>query len=255
MKYWLVGTVAAFSLIAIAHAQDATVKIGTEADYAPFEYKDATGQLKGFEIELGNALCARAKLQCEYVNMDFDGLIPALGAHKIDAALSQMSITPERAKSVLFTSPVTSVEGRFIAPKGSGLSDDPATLKGKTIGVQSGTTHETYANQKLKGIAEIKVYQGQDQAFADLQAGRIDATLCDETIGYDWLQKAGKDGYEFIGKPLTDKAIFGDGTGIALRKEDTALAAKLNDALASLIKDGTYQKLNAEYFPFSIAPK
>jgi putative lysine/arginine/ornithine/histidine/octopine transport system substrate-binding protein len=80
MKYWLVGTVAALSLVAIAHAQEVTVKIGTEADYAPFEYKDASGQLRGCELDPGNRLCVRA--------------------HKIDAPLSQMSVTPARAKSV-----------------------------------------------------------------------------------------------------------------------------------------------------------
>lgn len=249
----MIGAVAALGLASAAQAAE-TVRIGTEADYAPFEYKDANGVLKGMEIDIGNAICAREKLQCTYVNMDFDGLIPALQAHKIDAALSQMSITPAREKSVAFTHPVTNVEGRFIAPKGSSITDAPATLKGKTIGVQSGTTHETYANEKLKGIATIKVYQSQDQAFADLQAGRIDATLCDQTIGYDWLQKTGKSDFQFVGKPLTDKAIFGDGTGIAVRKDDTALLAKLNDGLAKIMADGTYKKINAAYFPFSIAP-
>ncbi len=240
----------------IGAARAATLRIGTEADYAPFEYKDAGGTLKGFEIELGDAICREAKLTCGYVNMDFDGLIPALQAHKIDAALSQMSVTPERAKVILFTAPLTSVEGQFIAAKGSTVTDSPATLQGKTLGVQSGTTHETYANTKLKGIATIKVYQSQDQVFQDLEAGRIDASLQDRTIGYDWLKKTGtKDGYGFVGQPLSDPAIFGAGTAIGLRMDDTSTVATLNKAIAVVRQNGTYAKINAEYFPFSIAPK
>jgi lysine/arginine/ornithine transport system substrate-binding protein len=259
MKKLVLGAVAAAGLLAAAgaHADDQVVRIGTEADYAPFESKDATGNLVGFEIELGNKMCAVAKLKCEWVNMSFDSMIAALQANKIDAVLSQMSITSERQKSVDFTDIVTIAPARFIAEKDSGITDDPATLKGKTIGVQSGTTEEVYYNKKLKpaGIA-VKVYESQDQAYLDLQAGRIDADLADETIEWDWLSKTGnKDGYDYVGKELTDVDVFGLGTGIAVRKGDTKLLTALNAALAETIKDGTYQKINAEYFPFSLRPK
>ncbi len=189
MKHWLFGALAAVGIAAAAQVNAAptqgdVVRIATEADYAPFEYKDANGTLKGFEIELGDAMCAAEHLKCEWVNMDFDSMIAALNAHKIDAVLSQMSITPERETKVAFTNPITLAPARFVAPVGSKITDDPATLKGKTLGVQSGTTHEAYARQKLAGIADIKVYQSQDEAFQDLKAGRIDATLADSTIEY-----------------------------------------------------------------------
>jgi lysine-arginine-ornithine-binding protein len=260
MRQWLLSALAAAGLVAATHvgahaAGSDTVRIATEADYAPFEYKDSSGKLQGFEIELGNALCAKAQIKCEWVNMDFDSMIAALGAHKVDAILSQMSITPDRAKKVDFTNAITLAPARFVAAKGSKITEDPQSLKGKVLGVQSGTTHETYARQKLGGIVDIKVYQGQDEAFQDLKAGRIDATLADSTIEYDWLQKDGKDGYEYVGKPLEDPAIFGSGTGIAVRKGDTKLLNTLNTAFAGLKKDGTFQKINAEYFPFSIEAK
>jgi lysine/arginine/ornithine transport system substrate-binding protein len=250
----LVALAFAFGTTAPARADQQVVRIGTEADYAPFEYKDAGGQLRGFEIELGTAMCAHAKLKCEWVNLSFDSMIAALQSKKIDAVLSQMSITPQREKVVDFTVPLTIAPARFIAKKGSGISDDPATLKGKTIGVQSGTTEESYYNQKLKGIAAVKVYQGQDEAYQDLMSGRIDAALADETIEYDWLQKQGKKaGFDYAGKELNDPAIFGKGTGIAVRKGD-ALRGTLNASFAAVVKDGTYKKINAQYFPFSILP-
>ena len=260
MKHWLFGLLAAAGIAAAAQvhpafAQGDVVRIATEADYAPFEYKDASGKLKGFEIELGDAMCAAAHLKCEWVNMDFDSMIAALGAHKIDAVLSQMSITPAREEKVAFTNGITLAPARFVAPKGSNITDDPATLKGKVLGVQSGTTHETYARQKLGGIVDIKVYQGQDEAFQDLKAGRIDATLADSTIEYDWLQKDGKGDFQYVGKALDDPTIFGTGTGIAVRKDDTKLLSELNAALAEVKTDGTFQKINAEYFPFNIEAK
>ncbi len=237
-----------------ARADQQVVRFGTEPDYAPFEYKDANGQLRGFEIELGTKMCARAKLKCEFVNLSFDSMIAALQSKKIDAVLSQMSITPLREKVVDFTKPLTITPARFIAKKGSGISDDPATLKGKTIGVQSGTTAENYFNLKLKSIAQSKAYVGVDEAYQDLLSGRVDAVLADETINYDWLNKQGKAaGFDFAGKELNDQAIFGKGAGIALRKGDP-LRLTLNAAFDAVVKDGTYKKINAEYFPFSILP-
>jgi lysine-arginine-ornithine-binding protein len=258
VKTWfaaaLLALAAPFCTAAAVRADQPVVRIGTEADYAPFEYKDASGKLQGFEIQLGDAMCAKAHLKCEWVNLSFDSMIAALQSKKIDAVMSQMSITPAREKVVDFTDALTITPARFIAKKGSGISDDSATLKGKTIGVQSGTTEETYYNQKLKGIAEVKVYEGQDQSYQDLLAGRIDASLQDETIGYDWLKKQGTAaGFAYAGKELNDPNIFGKGSGMAVRKGD-ALRQELNGAFAIVVKDGTYKKINSEYFPFSILP-
>ena len=253
MKTLLAGLVALAALGGAARADDKPVRIGTEAAYAPFEYKDNHGDLKGYEIQLGDALCAAAKMKCEWVNQDFDSLIPALNAHKIDAILSQMSITDDRKKAVDFTNQVTVAPARFVAKAGSGITDDPATLKGKTVAVQSGTTHERYVTEKLAGVATPKVYQTQDEAFLDVQNGRADATLADATIEYDWLDKTGKaKGFDYAGKPLSDPAIFGDGTGIAVRKGDAALADKFNKALAAVGTDGSFKKINDQYFPFTI---
>ncbi len=243
-----------FALIAgTLSARAETVRIGTEASYAPFESRDASGAFKGYDIDVGNALCAAAKLTCEWVNQDFDGLIEALKTRKIDAVISQMSITDERKKQVDFSDVVTIADGQFVAKKDSGITDDPATLKGKTVGVQSGTTHERYLNAKLAGIVTVKVYQSQDDAFLDLENGRVDATLADKTIDFDWLKKTGKgEGFDFVGKPIDDPVIYGEGTGIAVRKGDTALLEAFNKALVTITKNGTFKTINDRYFPFDI---
>lgn len=236
------------------HAQAAeTLRIGTEADNAPFESVGPDGQLHGFDIDFANAVCKRAGLACTWVNMDFDGMIAALDAHRIDAIMSEMSVTPERARRVLFTSPVTSTGAVLVTATGSGITDDAASLKGKTVGVQSGTTHETYAKTVLAKVADVQVYQSQLQAFQDLTAGRVDATLCDQGAAFDWLAH-NKSGYQMAGKPLQDPAIFGTGTAMAVRLDDRATEGKLNAAIKALMDDGTYARINHAYFPFSIMP-
>ena len=243
-------------LAGVAHAQD-VVRIGTLSDYAPFEYKDASGQLKGMEIELGNAMCKSMQVKCEYVTMDFDALIPALKAKKIDAVLAQMSITDERKKVVDFTDLFTLAPVQYVAKVGSGITEDPATLRGKTVGVYSGSNHEAYLKKRLpqskSGIAS-KVYPSQDPIWLDLEAGRLNAALTDTTVAYDWLAKTGKaKGFDFAGKPLNDVAIFGEGTGIAVRKGDP-LKVRLNTAIRKVLADGTFAAENKKVFPFSIAP-
>jgi ABC-type amino acid transport substrate-binding protein len=258
MKKWLLAALFASAAVVSsghARAQD-LVRIGTEADYPPFEYTSAGGNLKGMEIELGDKYCAAAKLNCKWVNMSFDAMIAALNAHKIDAVLSQMGITDERAKSVAFSAPVTFNGVVVLGPKGSAITDDPATMKGKTIGIQSGTIEEAWANVHLKGVATVKLYDGQDQVFQDLQAQRLDATICDQPVAYDFLRKGGKATFDYLGKPLVDSATLGSGnTAIAVRKDDTKLLAALNPAIDSVRQDGTFAKINAEYFPFSMMPK
>ena len=258
MKRSLLKTIAAASLLLAFNAYaEQTVKIGTITDYAPFEYKDASGKLLGMEIELGNAMCKIMKVKCEYVTMDFDALIPALKAKKIDAVLAQMSITDERKKVVDFTDLFTLAPVQYVTKVGAGITEDPATLKGKIVGVQSGTTHESYMNTRLpkaKSGIDMKIYQSLDQAWLDLESGRVNAVLADTTVAYDWIVKTGKSkGFDYAGKPLVDNVIFGEGTGIAVRKGDP-LKASFNKAIKTVLTDGTFAAENKKVFPFTIAP-
>ncbi|MES2945026.1 MAG: transporter substrate-binding domain-containing protein, partial [Pseudomonadota bacterium] len=150
MKPSILSALIAGSLLLAFNAQaEQVVKIGTLSDYAPFEYKDASGKLMGMEIELGKAMCKIMNAKCEYVTMDFDALIPALKAKKIDAVLAQMSITDERKKVVDFTDLFTLAPVQYVTKLGAGITENPTTLKGKIVGVQSGTTHESYLKTRL----------------------------------------------------------------------------------------------------------
>jgi polar amino acid transport system substrate-binding protein len=246
--------VAAAALVAGAStAQEKTIRLGTEGAYAPFNYTDQSGQPKGFEIDLGNALCERMKVKCVWVTQDWDGIIPALNAKKFDAIMASMSITPERRKSVDFSERYYQTPSRLVAKKGSGLTtDDPSTLKGKTVGVQRGTTHARYLETKLKDQVKINFYDTQENANLDLKDGRVDAVLADSAVQYEWLKQPENKDFDFAGKPLVDPEIFGDGVGIAFRKGDDALRTAFNKAIDEVTEDGTFQKINERYFPFSI---
>ncbi len=228
------------------------VRIGTEGAYKPFNYYDAANNLIGFDVEIAKALCEKMKVECTFVAQDWDGIIPALLAKKYDAIIASMSITEERKKKVDFSDKYYNTPARFVTQKGSGISDtSPAGLKGKTLGAQSSTTHSSYLEDNYKD-ANIKLYKTQDEANADLAAGRLDAMLVDSVVILDWLSTDEGSCCKAVGDPYTDRKWFGDGAGIALRKEDGDLKDMFNKAIAEIIADGTYEKINKKYFPFSI---
>ncbi len=238
----------------LAVAKDwSTVRIGTEGAYPPFNSVDSNGKLVGFDVDIAQALCDHMKVKCDFIAQDWDGIIPALLAGKYDAIVASMSITAERAKKVAFTDKYYNTPAWFIAPKSAHITDtSPEALKGKIIGAQSSTIHANYLQDVYKG-SEIKLYGTQDEANADLASGRLDLVLADSIVLWEWTTKT-DDGKccEHVGKPLNDPKWFGSGAGIAMRKEDTDLKAMFNKALAEILADGTYKKINDKYFPFSI---
>jgi arginine/ornithine transport system substrate-binding protein len=242
-----------------AQAQAADMKkirIGVEGAYPPFSEVGKDGKVMGFEIDLANAYCADMKVACEMVQVDFDGLIPALQARKIDAIIASLSITPDRQKAIAFSNAYYNTPARFAGKADAKLDFSPAGLKGKKIGVQRGTIHETYAAAVFKQ-SEIVRYATQDQAFLDLKSGRIDLTLADlVAIDQGFLAKPDGKGFALIGPSYDDPKYFGTGSGVGMRKADEkVLGKKFNDAIAAIAGNGTFKKLNDKYFPYDLAPK
>ncbi|MFM0499956.1 ABC transporter substrate-binding protein [Paraburkholderia caffeinilytica] len=238
-----------------AYAKDwSTIRFGVDASYPPFESKGTDGKLTGFDIDLGNQICARLKAKCVWVENDFDGMIPALKAKKFDGVLSSMSMTPQRAEQVNFSAKLFNTPTRLIAKKGSTLLPTPESLAGKTIGVEQGTIQETYAKTywEPKG-AKVVPYQNQDQVYTDLLSGRLDGALQDAVqadIGF--LNTPRGAGFQFAGKDIVDAKILGNGAGIGLRKDDVDLKEKIDKAIADIIKDGTYKAIEKKYFVFDV---
>jgi lysine-arginine-ornithine-binding protein len=229
------------------------VKIGTEGAYPPFNSIDSSGKLVGFDIDIADALCQAAKLECEFVVQDWDGIIPGLLAKKYDAIVASMSITEERMKKVDFTDKYYNTPAKFFAAKDSGLTISAAGLKGKTIAVQRATIHENFLRDNYGDIITIKSYATQDEAYLDIVSGRADAGIADSVAVMEgFLNTDQGKGFAFFGPDFSDPKWFGDGAGIAVRKGDDQLRDKLNAALKQILADGTYQKINAKYFDFDV---
>jgi lysine/arginine/ornithine transport system substrate-binding protein len=237
----------------VAQAKDwTTIRFGVDASYAPFESKAPNGDLVGFDIDLGTEICKRLNAKCAWVENDFDGLIPALKAKKFDGVLSSMTITPQRAEQIAFSKPLFDTPTALVAKKGSSLKPKADSLKGKTVGVEQGTTQETFAktNWEPNGV-KVVPYQNQDQVYQDLLSGRLDAALQDKVqADLGFLKTARGAGFQQVGDPIPSGSA-----AIGLRKEDKDLKAHIDKAIESMMKDGTYQKLEKKYFDFDVSPK
>ncbi|MBS7815462.1 transporter substrate-binding domain-containing protein [Wohlfahrtiimonas chitiniclastica] len=229
------------------------IKIGIEGSYPPFSYMNPDRSLGGFEPDLANLFCEKAKLKCEIVQVEFDALIPSLNTKKIDAILASMSITDQRKQAINFTNKYYQTPAKFVAPIGEYKEMTDDVLKGKSIGVQSGTIHETYANEKFAKLADVRSYRNLDEAIFDLDSGRIDLVFADSVpLDDGYLRKGYDKSLEFVGPDYNDPEVFGDGIGIGLRKGDDALMEKFNEAILESRKDGSYQKVADQYFSIDV---
>lgn len=267
------ATIAALAITLVAGSASADMKkvrIGTEGAYPPFNFIDSDGKLQGFDVDIANALCAAAKLDCEFVVQDWDGIIPGLLAKKFDAIIASMSITEERKQKVDFTEKYYNTPAKFVQREGAGFKIildsgvenvldvtkvklDKAGMKGKSVGVQRATIHENFLQDNFGNVIEIRSYATQDEANADLVAGRVDLVMADSVALDEGFLKtdAGK-GFAFTGPGFNDPKWFGDGAGIAIRKGEDELRNALNKAIKQIRADGTYKKINGKYFDFDV---
>lgn len=226
------------------------VRIGIEGAYPPFSRTETDGSLSGFDVDMAKALCDDMKVKCTIVKQDWDGMIPSLLAHKFDAIISTMDITPERLKKVDFSDKYQHVPARFATKKGNKLELTADFMKGKKVGVQRATSMDTYITDNFSS-ADIKRYGTMEEAYLDLKSGRIDYVLADYGSLADGLIKsADGDKYELVGPGLTDPRWFGIGAGVALRKGDADLKAKFNQAIKDIRANGKYKQINDKYFDF-----
>lgn len=246
-----VGVVAASAL-----AQGKELKVAIDPTYEPFTFKTADGKPTGFDVDIANAVCEQIKRKCVFVEQVWDSMIPGLQAKKYDTIISSMSITEDRLKVVDFTDKYYNTPSKIVV-KNNIKFTDPASLKGKKIGVLKGSTQEKYANGELKPVGVVVTpYEAQDQVYLDIKSGRLDGTVADvlEVTGGFLSKPEGKD-YGLVGPELFIPKYFGTGAGFALRKGDTALKTELNAAIKAIRASGTYKKINDKYFKIDVYGK
>lgn len=224
-----------------------TLIFGTEATYPPFESINNKGQIIGFDIEIIDAICKEIQRDCKFVNQPWDSLIPGLDLGKFDVIFGAMNITDERRKKVDFTQPYYISSGTFVAAKAVQLTSDIKSLKDKTIGVQSSTTYDYYLQTVYGKLIHINRYASIQDAFLDLQSGRIDAVFGDTPLMLSWV-KTNSDSYSVAGTPVKDENFFNQGYGFAVKKGHTQLLQELNNGLNAIKANGDYKKINQKFF-------
>ena len=234
MHKLLLTTVAAVTLSGAAFAQD-VVRMGTEGAYPPYNFINDAGQVDGFERELGDELCARAELTCEWVTNDWDSIIPNLTSGNYDTIIAGMSITDERDEVIDFTQdyyPPTA--SRYMA-----LSDD-VDLTGGVIAAQTNTIQSGYVAETGATLLEFAT---PDETIAAVRSGEADAVFADADFLLPMAEESGGD-LKLVGDPVP----LGGGVGMGLRETDGELRAKFDAAITSMKEDGSLNELLKKWF-------
>jgi polar amino acid transport system substrate-binding protein len=217
------------------------VKVASDIAYPPFEYNKG-GEPTGFDIDLMNEIAKRANLDVEYQNVRFDSIIQGLGNNLYDAAISAMTITPEREEQIDFSEPYFNADQSLLVQSGSDIesTDD---LGDATVGVQIGTTGAAEA-QKLEEqgkVADVRTFNTVTDAFNALENGQVDAVINDFPVSAD---RASQSNGEL---EIVQNIPTGEQYGIAF-PTDSELRPRVNKALQEIKEDGTYEKLYVKWF-------
>lgn len=254
-NFWKFALVSALGAVLLATASgaaiardDGEIRFGVAPSFPPFESRSKDGGVEGFDVDLGNAICAELKVKCVWVSYDFDAMIPALKARKFDAILSSMVITEGRLQEIDFSQRLYNAPTSLISRKGSGMQPTVESLKNKTVGVEQGTSQEMYAKQKLEPAGvHVQSYANQDLVYADLVSGRLDASLQDATQAALGFLKS-PEGAGFAASGSVRDPLLPEVAAIGVDKDRSELKGRLNEAIAQLHRDGTYNRLQSKYF-------
>lgn len=260
MNLKIFSIVALLAGVATGAQAEGQLKIGTEGAYPPWSMADANGAVTGFDADVGNMLCTKLAMKCEFVVQAFDGLIPALKAKQFDVIISGMSITAERKKEINFSIGYAELANKVVVPKDSdlaGITEIPAlltALNGHSVGVQAGTTHAHFM-EKLAPDATLKTYGTLDEMQIDLANGRIDAGFADVSALQNFLDKPEGANFQFVPVNITSTfdPTLGEGVGVGIRQDDTELKAKIDKALCELIADGSIAASSQKWFKMDIS--
>ncbi|WP_085168842.1 substrate-binding periplasmic protein [Paenibacillus barengoltzii] len=221
------------------------IKVGLMGTYAPYNFLNDNKEIDGFDADIAKEVAKRLGVKVEFAPQEFSGLIPSLQAGKIDAIISQVTITDERKQQIDFTQPYITNQAKIIVKDDNNSITKLEDFKGKNIGVGLGTNDESYLRNDVLpqvGNFEIKTYDDVITSLQDLDAGRIDATINNL---YALKPIVDKNGYKI--KAVGD-AIKSDQAGIAIRKNNPEFLTALDQALTDMKADGTYNTIFQKWF-------
>jgi polar amino acid transport system substrate-binding protein len=253
-------TLAVMSLFLFGtNAQAETLRVGMECTYAPFNFKDTDGNLRGYDVDVAKGVAGLIGAELDFVCQKWDGMIPALLANKFDIVVASMSITNKRLEKMDFSETYRISVGRLVGKKNSGfnLFDNagkpiPANFAGLKVGLERATTYSDWFKNELPD-AKVVLYDTNEALYLDLVNGRTDMIMTNPMKAYlRFLSKADGAGFEFVSPQVDEKKYFGTGVGIGLRQGNDALKNRLNKALRTLKDHGYLESYALQYFPFAI---
>ena len=217
--------------------------VGTDAAYAPFESQNEKGEIVGFDIDIVRAVAAKAGIEVKFVNTPWEGIFNALKQGDRDLLVSSITITDERKQTMDFSDPYFDAH-QLIAVKADSKIARFEDLKSLKVGVQTGTTGDD-AISKLQGknSTDVKRFESTPLALKELETGGIDAVVADNGVVVNYVKNNA--GNRF--KTVNDPAFAPEHYGIAVRKGNAELLAKLNAGLAAIKADGSYDRIYASY--------
>jgi len=226
------------------------VRFLTADDYPPLNFALADGTLTGFNVEIARAICEQLGIACTIQSRRFDTLVDSLTTGKGDAVIASIAATPSVRARVDFTQPYYQTPARFVIRKGAPVTEATLVgLAGKTVGVITGSAHEAYL-KAFFSKTKAKSYDNAPALEAGLRSGEIDAAFGDGLTFAVWLNGESASGCcVFLGGPYCESRFFGEGVGIAVRTDDTALRKALNWALWRIDRNGTFAEIYYKYFP------
>jgi polar amino acid transport system substrate-binding protein len=232
--------ITAVLLSACTSSATTKVRVASDATWPPFEMVDeATKELTGFDIEMMSAIAKETGLDIEFVNVGFDPLLAGMAQCQYDAAISALTITPERQASMLFSDPYLNAGQIVTVQIDNSTITSKDDLSGKTVGAQIGTTGAMEV-EAISG-ATLTTFDTVDLAYMALQNGQIDAVVADSPTAAGFVA-ANADKLKMVGSVFTDENY-----GIAVCKTNTDLLAKINEGLAAIKANGTFDALLDKY--------
>lgn len=243
------ATLMSFTAASALQADEITkLRIATEGAYPPFNFTGSDGVLTGFDVEIGNALCAEMKIECEWGTQEWDGMIPGLVAGKYDAIIASMSITEERLERISFSRSYYNTPSTIAVPKDSPVSEiTPEALEGLLIGAQGGTTHSVVA-EEIYSDADVSLYPTSEEYKLDIENGRLDAVIDDLGVLQSWVDSEAGSCCKIIGYLPIQPELHGQGIGVGVRKGQEELADRFSQAILAIRENGTYKTINDKYF-------
>ncbi len=258
--YIVLAAAIAVTTFGASHSVSAeTLRVGMECTYAPFNFKNANGELDGYDVDVAKGVAGIIGADLKFVCQQWDGMIPALLANKFDLVVASMSITDSRLKKMDFSQPYRISVGRLVGKKNAGLNlfDDAgkpiaANFAGVKVGLERASTYASWFEAVLPD-ASVSLYDENEALYLDLVNGRTDIIMTNPMKAYlRFLSKDDGAGFEFVSPQIDERKFFGIGVGIGLRQGNDALKTRLNGALKTLTENGSLERYALKYFPFAI---